>query len=75
MIKMTLLGKIKRRRHHAGGISTAGNVLHMKSVNDLIHKNKKNCTQEEQRSIDECRCTHRSMNDLILSLRQKIIMG
>lgn len=37
---MTLLGKIKRRRHHAGGISTAGNVLHMKSINDLFHSNK-----------------------------------
>lgn len=41
MIKISLLGKIRSRKHHAGGISTAGNILHMKSVNNLIHKNRK----------------------------------
>lgn len=46
--KVTLLGGIKRLGHHAGGISTAGNALHMKNVNDLIHKRKKMNTQRTQ---------------------------
>lgn len=41
MIKISLLGKIKSRKHLARGISTAGNILHMKSINNLIHKNRK----------------------------------
>lgn len=47
-VKITLLGGIKRMAHHAGGISTAGNALHMKNVNDLIHKRKKMKTQKTQ---------------------------
>lgn len=51
MIKISMLGKRKSRKHHAGGISTAGNILHMKSVNNLIHKNNKKNEHKKNRVL------------------------
>lgn len=51
MIKISLLGKIKSRKHLARGISTAGNILHMKSVNNLIHKNNRKTEHKKNTAL------------------------